>query len=181
MYRRPPSLRIFAEGGGTSVHRLYPEQEECLRKLIFKISPRHRTHTAATGAANIAGLNSHFLFKKGENYSRPVNIHQLKENMQRQGKKCLCLLCRENSYPGVFCDLFTNHDTGNYLGHGILLQPIRGCPQHSGETAIHRRPLSRFFPEGGGDVCTQANPIKAFNGTCVRLTSITFPVIGRAC
>ena len=23
-------------------------------------------------------------------------------------------------------------------------------------SAIHRRPLSRFFPEGGGDVCTQA-------------------------
>ena len=28
-------------------------------------------------------------------------------------------------------------------------------------------------------LCT--NPIKAFNGTCVRLMSITFPVIGRAC
>ena len=24
-------------------------------------------------------------------------------------------------------------------------------------------------------------PIKSFNGTCVRLTSITFPVIGRVC
>ena len=91
-----------------------------------------------------------------------MNIDQLKEKMQRQGKKCLCLLSRENSYPGVFCDLFTNHDTGKYLRHGILLKPIRGCPQHSGETgtrlssAIHRLPLSRFFPEGGGDVCTQA-------------------------
>ena len=30
-----------------------------------------------------------------------------KENMQRQGRKCLCLLSR------VFCDLFTNHDAGN--------------------------------------------------------------------
>ena len=77
-------------------------------------------------------------------------IHQLKENMQRQGKKCLCLLSRENSYPGVFCDLFTNHDIGNYLRHGILVQPIRGCPQHSGEIgtqlslAIHRCPLPIF-------------------------------------
>ena len=91
-------------------------------------------------------------------------------SVHRLGKKCLCLLSRENSYPGVFCDLFTNHDTGNYLRHGILLQPIRGCPQHSGETgtqlssAIHRRPLSRFFPEGGGDVCTQANA-RPFFGT----------------
>ena len=23
-------------------------------------------------------------------------------------------------------------------------------------STIHRRPLSRFFPEGGGDICTQA-------------------------
>ena len=78
-------------------------------------------------------------------------IHQLKENMQRQGRKCLCLLSRENSYPGVFCDLFTNHDTGNYLRHGILLQPIRGCTQHSGETgtrlssSIHRVSCPYFF------------------------------------
>ena len=46
----------------------------------------------------------------------------------------------------------------------LTLQPIRGCPQHSGETgtrlssAIHRRPLSRFFLREG-DVCTQANPV----------------------
>ena len=38
----------------------------------------------------------------------------------------------------------------------LTLQPIRGCPQHSGETgrrllsAIHRRLLSQFFPEGQG-------------------------------
>ena len=43
----------------------------------------------------------------------------------------------------------------------LTLQPIRGCPQHSGETgtrlssAIHRRLLSRFFLREG-DVCTQA-------------------------
>ena len=44
----------------------------------------------------------------------------------------------------------------------LTLQPIRGCPQHSGETgtrlssAIHRRLLSRFFLTEGGDFCTQA-------------------------
>ena len=37
----------------------------------------------------------------------------------------------------------------------LTLQPIRGVPQHSGETgtplttAIHRRLFSRFFSEGG--------------------------------
>ena len=46
----------------------------------------------------------------------------------------------------------------------LTLQPIRGCPQHSGETgtrlssAIHRHPLSRFFLREG-DVCTQANSL----------------------
>ena len=38
----------------------------------------------------------------------------------------------------------------------LTLQPIRGCPQHSGETGtrlsstIHRRLLSRFFLREGG-------------------------------
>ena len=42
----------------------------------------------------------------------------------------------------------------------VTLQPIRGCPQHSGETgtrlssAIHRRLLSRFFLREGGSLYT---------------------------
>ena len=42
----------------------------------------------------------------------------------------------------------------------LTLQPIRGCPQHSGETgtrlssAIHRRLLSRFFLREGGRLYT---------------------------
>ena len=42
----------------------------------------------------------------------------------------------------------------------LILQPIRGCPQHSGETgtrlssAIHRRLLSRFFLREGGRLYT---------------------------
>ena len=45
----------------------------------------------------------------------------------------------------------------------LTLQPIRGCPQHSGEagtwlsSAIHRRLLSQFSWRRGG-VCTQAKP-----------------------
>ena len=47
----------------------------------------------------------------------------------------------------------------------LTLQPIRGCPQHSGETGTRLSSaiqadglLSRFFPGGGGGggVCTQA-------------------------
>ena len=42
----------------------------------------------------------------------------------------------------------------------LTLQPIRGCPQHSGETgtrlssAIHRRLFSRFFLREGGRLYT---------------------------
>ena len=45
----------------------------------------------------------------------------------------------------------------------LTLEPIRGCPQHSGEMetwlslAIHRRLFSQFFFLGRGDVCTQVN------------------------
>ena len=50
----------------------------------------------------------------------------------------------------------------------LTLQPIRGCPQHSGETgtrlssAIHRRLFSRFFFWGRGDVCTQATQMEGW-------------------
>ena len=46
----------------------------------------------------------------------------------------------------------------------LTLQPIRGYPQHLGETgtrlslAIHRRLLSRYFPRGW-DICTQASNV----------------------
>ena len=45
----------------------------------------------------------------------------------------------------------------------LTLQPIRSCPQHSGETgtrlssAIHRRLLSQFFLREGGREVTRGN------------------------
>ena len=61
----------------------------------------------------------------------------------------------------ILSDSFTNHNTGNYLRHGINITTNRGCPQHSGETgtrlssSIHKRLLSRYFLREG-DACTQA-------------------------
>ena len=61
----------------------------------------------------------------------------------------------------ILSDSFTNHNTGNYLRHGINITTNRGCPQHSGETgtrlssAIHKPLLSRYFLREG-DACTQA-------------------------
>ena len=53
-------------------------------------------------------------------------------------------------------DSFTNHDIGNYLRHGITLQPIRGFPSHSGghgntiNDGDSQTSLSPFFSEGMG-------------------------------
>ena len=59
--------------------------------------------------------------------------------------------------------------TGIICVMALTLQPIRGCPQHSGETgtrlssAIHRCLLSRFF-QREGDVCTQATKSVKIDG-----------------
>ena len=65
--------------------------------------------------------------------------------------------------PGnLFWGSFTNHNTGNYLRHGINIttnQRLSPTFRGNGNTIIvgdsQKSPLP-IFPEGGGDVCTQA-------------------------
>ena len=70
----------------------------------------------------------------------------------------------------LFPDSFTNHNTENYLRHGINITTNQRLSQHSGETgkrlssAIHRRLLSRFFLREGGRLYTGYSISKSEKG-----------------
>ena len=105
-----------------------------------------QTDAPATGAVNIGGLNFLCLFQRAE-IQIPVN-------------KCECPQRLSFFLGNLFWDSFSNHNTGNYLRHGInittnqrLFLTFRG----NGNTIIvgdsQTSPLP-IFPEGGGRLYT---------------------------
>ena len=107
-----------------------------------------QTDASATGAANIGGLNFSCLFERAE-IQIPVNKYECPQRLSFS--------------PGnLFWGSFTNHNTGNYLRHGIdITTNQRLSPTFRGNrnTIIvgdsQTSPLPIFF-WGRGDVCTQA-------------------------
>ena len=104
-----------------------------------------QTDAPATGEANIGGLNLSCLFERAEiRILAYMNIH------------------KGRAFPrGIYPEVHSPITTPEIICvMALTLQPIRGCPQHSGETgtrlssAIHRRLLSRFFLREGGRLYT---------------------------
>ena len=100
-----------------------------------------QTDAPATGAANIVGLKFSCLFERAE-IQIPVNKFECPQRLSFSPGN------REVHSP------ITTPEIISVMA--LTLQPIRGSPQHSGETgtrlstAIHRRLLSRFFLTEGG-------------------------------
>ena len=71
-------------------------------------------------------------------------------------------ILRGSTFPrGIYSEVHSPITTPEIICvMALTLQPMRGCPQHSGETgtrlssAIHRRLLSRFFLREGGRLYT---------------------------
>ena len=111
--------------------------------LLFYLQFRPvQTDAPATGAANIGGLNFSCLFERAE-IQIPVNKHECPQRLRFS--------------PGnLFWGSFTNHNTGNYLRHGIKIttnQRLSPAFWGNGSTIIvndsQTSPLP-IFPEGGG-------------------------------
>ena len=109
--------------------------------LLFTI-PTSREDTPATGAANIGGLNFSYLFERAE-IQIPVNKYECPQRLS---------FCPGN----LFWSSFTNHNSGNYLRHGINIttnQRLFPIFRGSGNTIIvgdsQTHPLP-IFPKGGG-------------------------------
>ena len=117
--------------------------------FFLQYRPVQITDAPATGAANIGGLNFSCLFEKAE-IQIPVNN---------------CPQRLSFSPRNLFGGSFTNHNTGNYLRHGInITTNQRLSPTFRGNRntiivgdSSRRSPLP-IFPGGGGGggVCTQA-------------------------
>ena len=101
-----------------------------------------QTDAPATGAANIGGLNFSCLFERAE-IQIPINKYECPQRLSFS--------------PGnLFWGSFTNHNTGNYLRHGInittnqRLSPTfrgNGNTINNGDSQTSPLPI---FPEGGG-------------------------------
>ena len=106
--------------------------------------------STCNGALNIGGLNFTCLFQRAE----------IQVNKYKWGK----LSTKAEFFPGgIYCEIHSPIATLEVVCiMALTLQPIRGCPQHSGETGtrlsstIHRCLSSRFFFWRRGDVCTKA-------------------------
>ena len=72
-----------------------------------------QTNASATGAANIGGLNFSCLSQRAE-IQIPVNKYECPQRLSV-------------SLGNLSWDLFTNHNTGNYLRHGIKSESM-GAP-----------------------------------------------------
>ena len=100
-----------------------------------------QTDAPASGAANIVGLKFSCLFERAE-IQIPVNKFECPQRLSFSPGN------REVHSP------ITTPEIISVMA--LTLQPIRGSPQHSGETgtrsssAIHRRLLSQFFLTEGG-------------------------------
>ena len=110
--------------------------------LLFTIHRPVQTDAPATGAANIGGLNFSCLFERAE-IQIPVNKYQ-------------CLQRLSFSPGNLFWGSFTNHNTGNYLRHGINITTNKRLSltfRGNGNTIIvgdsQTSPLP-IFPDGGG-------------------------------
>ena len=111
--------------------------------LLFSLYLQYRpvqTDAPATGAANIVGLKFSCLFERAE-IQILVNKFECPQRLRFSPGN------REVHPP------ITTPEIISVMA--LTLQPIRGSPQHSGETgtrlssAIHRRLLSRFFLREG--------------------------------
>ena len=125
---------------------------QIINSLIESFWGKYRpvqTDAPATGATNIGGLNFSWLFERTE-IQIPVNKYECPQRLSFS--------------PGnLFWGSFTNHNTGNYLRHGINIttnQRLSPTFRGNGNTIIvgdsQTSPLP-IFPKEGGDVCTQAN------------------------
>ena len=111
--------------------------------LLFYLQYRPvQTDAPATGAANIGGLNFSCLFERAE-IQIPVNKYECQQRLSFS--------------PGnLFWGSFTNHNTGNYLRHGINIttnQRLLPTFWGNGNTIIvgdSRTSPPPIFPEGGG-------------------------------
>ena len=110
--------------------------------LLFYLQYRPvQTDAPATGAANIGGLNFSCLFKRAE-IQIPVNKYECPQRLSFS--------------PGnLFWGSFTNHNTGNYLRHGINIstsQRLSPTFRGNGNTIIigdsQTSPLPIFLREG---------------------------------
>ena len=111
--------------------------------LLFYLQYRPvQTEAPATRAANIGGLNFSCPFEKAE-MQIPVNNYEWPQRLSF-------------SLGNLFWGSFTNHNTGNYLDHGINIttnQRLSPTFRGNGNTIIvgdsQTSPLP-IFPEGGG-------------------------------
>ena len=100
-----------------------------------------QTDAPATGAANIDGLNFSCLFEKAE-IQIPVNKYECPQRLSF-------------SQGNLFWGSFTNHNTGNYLRHGINIttnQRLSATFRGNGNTIIvgdSQTSPPPIFPEGG--------------------------------
>ena len=109
--------------------------------LLFYLQYRPvQTDAPATGAAKIGGLNFSCLYEKAE-IQIPVSKYPQRLSL---------------SSGNLFWGSFTNHNTGNYLRHGINIttnQRLSPTFRGNGNTIIagdsQTSPL-QIFPEGGG-------------------------------
>ena len=126
-----------------------------------------QTDAPATGAANISGLNCSCLFERAE-IQVPVSKYECPQRLSFS--------------PGnLFWGSFTNHNTGNYLRHGINIttnQRLSPTFRGNGNTIIigdsQTSPLP-IFPEGGGMFvhrlykCPRAKGMGEGLGLCLNL------------
>ena len=111
--------------------------------LLFYLQYRPvQTDAPATGAANIGGLNFSCLFEKAE-IQIPVNKYECPQRLSL-------------SSGNLFGGSFTNHNTGNYLRHGINIttnERLSPTFRGKGNTIIvgdsQTSPLP-ILPDGGG-------------------------------
>ena len=111
--------------------------------LLFNLQYRPvQTDAPTTGAANIGGLNFSCLFERAE-IQIPVNKYECPQRLSFS--------------PGnLFLGSSTNHNTGNYLGHGINIttnQRLSPTFRGNGNTIIvgdSQTSSLPIFPEGVG-------------------------------
>ena len=122
---------------------------QIINSLIESFWGKYRpvqTDAPATGTANIGGLNFSDLFKRAKIQLILVNKYECPQRLSFS--------------PGnLFCSSFTNHNTGNYLRHGINIttnQRLSPTFRGNGNTIIvgdsQTSPLPIFPKEGGTSV-----------------------------